>query len=77
MWLPDILTSPRLFYDFPTHIIRILLQASKLRERYIFSFWNSLIVATALSVQAARLISEDMQNGLIIENILEIINSFL
>lgn len=54
----------------------ILIQASKLRERYALSFWDSLIIASALSAQVTHLISEDMQAGLIIENVLEIINPF-
>lgn len=55
----------------------ILIQSSKLRECYAFSFWDSLIVASALAVKATYLISEDMQHGLIVENTLKIINPFL
>lgn len=55
----------------------ILTQASELRKSYAFSFWDSLIVASALSVQATCLISEDMQHGLIVDNTLEITNPFL
>ncbi len=41
-----------------------MLLASELRERYGFSFWDSLIVAAALEGGATTLITEDMQSGL-------------
>ncbi|CDH44007.1 PIN domain-containing protein [Candidatus Contendibacter odensensis] len=50
-------------------------QASILRERYGFSFWDSLIVASAQAADCDTLFSEDMQHGLRI-NSLEIINPF-
>ncbi len=55
---------------------RITLKASELRCRYSFSFWDSLIVASALSANADIIYSEDMQNGLIVENKIKIINPF-
>ncbi len=54
----------------------ILLKASELRMKYSLSFWDSLIVASALAANAEILYSEDMQNGLLIENKLRIINPF-
>ena len=54
----------------------ILLQASSIRERYKFSFWDSIIAASALDSEADFLISEDMQNGFNFENKLRIINPF-
>ena len=53
-----------------------VLKASELRSKYQFSFWDSLIVSTALYAQTTFLISEDMQHGLIVEQSLEIINPF-
>jgi predicted nucleic acid-binding protein len=50
--------------------------AGKLRDRYFLSFWDSLIVASAILGNANILYSEDMQDGLIIENTLQIINPF-
>ena len=52
------------------------IQASMLREAYQFSFWDSLIVSSALQHQCALLYSEDMQNGLVVENRLQICNPF-
>jgi predicted nucleic acid-binding protein len=53
-----------------------LLEATELRSRYQLSFWDSLIVSSALSAKVNILLSEDMQNGLVIENTLEIVNPF-
>ncbi|MDJ0600487.1 MAG: PIN domain-containing protein [Crocosphaera sp.] len=47
----------------------ILKKASFLRTKYNLSFWDSLIVATALCVEVESLYSEDMQDGLIKERI--------
>ncbi|MBV8885560.1 MAG: PIN domain-containing protein [Chroococcidiopsidaceae cyanobacterium CP_BM_RX_35] len=52
------------------------IQASMLRETYQISFWDSLIVGSALQHQCSFLYSEDMQNGLVIENQLQIHNPF-
>ena len=53
-----------------------MLAASELREAYSLSYWDSLIVATALEAGAAILYSEDMQDGLWINAQLQIINPF-
>lgn len=53
-----------------------LLEASALRDKYSFSYWDSLIVACALIEGATTAFSEDMHNGLTIENRLQIINPF-
>lgn len=56
--------------------LTVLESASNLRLQYQFSFWDSLIIASALSANAEILYSEDMQDGLIIMNKLTIINPF-
>ena len=53
-----------------------LQSAIKLRHQYLLSFWDSLIVASAILGDAKILYSEDMQDGLIINNTLHIINPF-
>ncbi|BAS55771.1 hypothetical protein NIES2135_49370 [Leptolyngbya boryana NIES-2135] len=68
------------FYQMYTVIepgIEILLNASNLRNNYRLSFWDSLVVASALHAEVGILISEDMQSGLVIEEKLEIMNPFL
>ena len=52
----------------------IVLKAPALREQYVLSFWDSTIVSSALSAEAAVLYSEDMQDGLMVENRMRIIN---
>ena len=54
----------------------VLLVASNLRQRYNFSFWDGMVVASALLANAKILYSEDMQAGLIIDNSLEIVQPF-
>ena len=51
--------------------------ALDIRERYSFSWYDSLIVATALEAGCDTLYSEDMQNGQEIEGRLRIINPFV
>lgn len=46
-------------------------------RNYKFSFYDSLIIAAALSADCKTLYSEDMQHKQIIENSLTIINPFL
>ena len=55
----------------------ILLKASKIRADMSFSFWDSVVAASALDCDAKYLISEDMQDGFILENKLTIINPFI
>jgi predicted nucleic acid-binding protein len=63
-------------YDVVEFSRDILLQASTLRCDYNFSYWDSLIVSSALHAGARLLYSEDMHNGLVVDKSLEIINPF-
>jgi len=54
----------------------ILLLASKIRTQHSFSFWDSVVAASALDCDADFLISEDMQDGFKLENELTIVNPF-
>ena len=49
-------------------------KAYQLRTQYSVSYWDSLIIASALENDCSTLYSEDMQHQLIIENKLCIIN---
>ena len=51
--------------------------ALDIRERYSFSWYDSLIIATALEADCNTLYSEDMQNGQEIEGRLRIVNPFV
>jgi predicted nucleic acid-binding protein len=55
----------------------VFVQASRLREQYALSFWDRLIVSSALQSGAGILYSEDMQDGLTVEDRLEIRNPFV
>ena len=50
--------------------------ALALRQRYGFSFWDSQIVAAARQAGCATLYSEDMRNGLVVDDGLTIVNPF-
>ena len=47
------------------------------KNRYGFSYYDSLVVASSLECECSVLFSEDMQHGQIIENTLKIVNPFL
>ena len=51
--------------------------ALKVRERYSFSWYDSLIVAAALEAGCDILYSEDMQNSQLIDGRLRIVNPFV
>lgn len=53
------------------------LEASVLRNKYSFSYYDSLVVSSALLSGVKTLYSEDMQHGQLIENSLSINNPFL
>ena len=53
-----------------------MVAASELREAYSLSYWDSLIVASALEAGATVLYSEDMHHDLWINARLRVINPF-
>lgn len=55
----------------------VLLRAVELRRTSSFSYWDSLIIAAALSAGATVLYSEDMQHLQLVDGSLGIINPFL
>ncbi len=63
-------------HEIVTLDYHVLTKASRLRQSYKLSFWDSLIVSAALQAQALILYSEDMQHNQLIENRLTIINPF-
>jgi len=56
--------------------IHILDQTIKISVQYGLSFWDSMMVASALNNHCSILYSEDMQDKQIIEGRLQIINPF-
>ncbi|MGR3219986.1 MAG: PIN domain-containing protein [Candidatus Anammoxibacter sp.] len=64
-------------YEIPLLNKHSFLQASKLRTKYNFSYWDSLIVASTLEKNCKIIYTEDMQHNQIVEETLRIINPFL
>jgi len=56
--------------------VSLILHAIDINARYKFSFYDSLIVVSALNSQCQVLLSEDMQDGQIIEGSLRIVSPF-
>jgi len=54
----------------------MFIKATKLREKYLFSYYDSLIVSSALLGECDILYSEDMQHNLRVEKTLTIVNPF-
>ena len=55
---------------------KIIEQALLLREKYSYSYFDSLMLSSALKYSCGIIYSEDMQHGQIIENSLKIVNPF-
>ncbi|NNJ84438.1 MAG: PIN domain-containing protein [Gammaproteobacteria bacterium] len=55
-------------YDVVEINKQILLKASEIRNHHKFSFWDSIIFASALYANAEILYSEDMHDGFAIDN---------
>jgi predicted nucleic acid-binding protein len=51
-------------------------RAFLLCERYEYSYWDSLLLSSALENNCTTIYSEDMQNGQVIENTLTVVNPF-
>jgi predicted nucleic acid-binding protein len=49
----------------------------QIKKAYNYSYWDCLIIASALENNCATLYTEDMQNGHVIENRLKIVNPFV
>jgi predicted nucleic acid-binding protein len=54
----------------------IMEHAWKVQDRYKFSFWDSLIVASAKAASCRYLLTEDMQSNQMVEGI-RVVNPFL
>jgi predicted nucleic acid-binding protein len=68
-----------LFQEFETVVVdkEIVHHASELRLEYSLSYWDSLIVSSALTSGCEILFSEDMHDGLTIQKQLKVINPFV
>jgi len=68
-----------LFQEFEAVVVdkEIVHHASELRLEYSLSYWDSLIVSSALTSGCEILFSEDMHDGLTIQKQLKVINPFV
>lgn len=66
----------RRLYILPLHF-EMSLKAIEIKLRYRYSFWDSLIIASALESKCSILYSEDMRSGQVIEGKLTIHNPLL
>jgi predicted nucleic acid-binding protein len=59
------------YLAWPVVVIRpdLILGASRLEEQHRLSFWDALVIEAARVAGAARLLTEDMQHGRVIEGI--------
>lgn len=64
------------FSDVAVVQINTLRLAHQLRLKYRFSYWDCLILASALEANCAVLYSEDMQHGQVINEAVRIVNPF-
>ena len=48
----------------------LLLAAMDIQTRYLYSFWDSLIIAAAVKSGASVLLTEDLKNGQIIDGVM-------
>lgn len=62
--------------DIPIIQIMTIRLSHKIKLKYGFSYWDSLILASALEADCQRLYSEDMQHNQVIEGSLMIVNPF-
>ncbi len=56
---------------------KTIINAIKIKDKYLFSFWDSMIVASAIETNCKILFSEDMHHNQLIDNVLTIKNPFI
>ena len=71
----DVKTASDIIRDFLLWEIidndgELLLAAMDIQARYLYSFWDSLIIAAAVKSGASVLLTEDLKNGQIIEDVM-------
>jgi len=62
--------------DVANEKLELIFAAFDIHKRYKYSFYDSLIIATAINSRCQVLLSEDMQDGQIINEKLRIVNPY-
>jgi predicted nucleic acid-binding protein len=76
-FIRDLLTTWQQAYTITPLLSEHLLSASELRASHHFSFWDSLIIASALDAGCRVLYSEDLQAGQMLRGKLRVVNPFV
>ena len=63
-------------YRVHTNSAATITRATRLAQRYGFSWFDALIVAAALDCGCQTLYSEDLQDGQLVEGSLRVVNPF-
>ncbi|MEN6508139.1 MAG: PIN domain-containing protein [Smithella sp.] len=71
----DVKTASDIIRDFLLWEIidndgELMIAAMDIQARYRYSFWDSLIIAAAVKIGASVLLTEDLKNGQIIEDVM-------
>ena len=72
----DIILNLSEHFEVVGVLVKTVMKAIDISIRYKFSYWDSLIVASALESGCSILFTEDMQHGQVIEDVLTIKNPF-
>lgn len=75
----EVLSSMQFYQKYLTVVdigSDLIIQALNIKYCHHYSYWDSLIIATALKANATILYSEDMHHNHVIDNQLTIINPF-
>ncbi|MEK7991101.1 MAG: PIN domain-containing protein [Thiotrichaceae bacterium] len=76
-WIQDNLEAMMQFCDVQLVTLQVVRYAYHIRNRYSFSYWDSLVISSALNAGCSTLYSEDMQHEQIIERRLQVVNPFV
>jgi predicted nucleic acid-binding protein len=57
--------------------LRTVEHSLRIKDKYHYSWWDSLILASALENFCSVLYSEDLQHGQVVEKSLKIVNPFI
>jgi len=74
--IASIISEITSFCDVASVKLETVNSAIALKKRYGFNYWDSLILSAALENGCQSILSEDMQNGQIVESTLKIVDIF-
>lgn len=57
--------------------LSVIRLAHRIKPQYRLSYWDSLVIASALDASCELIYTEDLQHGQLVEGTLRIVNRFL